>query len=374
MVFLIFEAFLAKGKTRILHQIGMCGAIASIVNESQEVFQLTAFGHALAGALGGVFSNAVVYPLDTVKTHIQAGSRRHGKEAHKSILKLLFKIVKEEGTSGLYKGFGMNMVSVFTQQYAYFFFYTFIRQTYLKRLMRIRKSSKVFISTGMELLLGAIAGALAQVLTIPISIIATRQQVGRSKEHTTSSSTTRQNGDSFLDVGRQVVREHGIGGLWLGIKPSLLLTVNPAITYGVFERVKGVVLAGNTDAKLSPGRSFLLGAFSKSLATIVTYPYIMAKVRVQASLKDEDTLEDLEAGKGKGKEKEQIDVAHKPKYSGSMDVLKKVWNSDGFLGWYQGMATQILKAVLTQALLFVSKDKFEEHALFILLLWKRLFG
>lgn len=137
--------------------------------------------------------------------------------------------------------------------------------------MRIRKSSKVFISTGMELLLGAIAGALAQILTIPISVIATRQQIGHSKENTMSSSSTKQTGDSFLDVGRQVVREHGIGGLWLGIKPGLLLTTNPAITYGVFERVKGLALAGNTDAKLSPGHSFLLGAFSKSLATIVTF-------------------------------------------------------------------------------------------------------
>ncbi|KAG9105504.1 ADP/ATP carrier protein, partial [Ceratobasidium sp. 392] len=45
--------------------------------------QLTPFGHALAGALGGVFSNAVVYPLDTAKTRIQAagssGKDKKGK-------------------------------------------------------------------------------------------------------------------------------------------------------------------------------------------------------------------------------------------------------------------------------------------------------
>ncbi|GJJ08375.1 hypothetical protein Clacol_002589 [Clathrus columnatus] len=334
------------------------------MSESNKVVHLTAFGHALAGALGGVFSNAVVYPLDTAKTHIQAGSRRHSKDVHRSVLKLLLNIMKEEGFSGFYKGFGTSMVSVFTQQYAYFFFYTLVRQAYLRRLERIRSSSKVLISTGVELLLGAVAGVLAQLCTTPISVIATRQQIGHSRESTAEPSSTKPKGDSFIAVGRQIVQEHGVGGLWLGIKPSLVLTVNPAITYGVFERVKGVILGEDTDTKLSPGVSFMLGAFSKSLATIVTYPYIMAKVRVQTSVKDKNSLEELEEGKGKGKEREG--TTHKPRYSGSIDVLRKVWKSEGFLGWYQGMGAQILKAVLTQALLFVSKDQFERYALVIL--------
>lgn len=63
----------------------------------------------------------------------------------------------------------------------------------------------------------------------------------------------------------------------------------------------------------------------------------MAKVRVQASPRDGDEIEDLEKGKGKGKEKssEPDGVKPKLKYSGSMDVLRKVRNADGFLGWYQ---------------------------------------
>ena len=36
------------------------------------------------------------------------------------------------------------------------------------------------LSTAAELLLGAAAGALAQIFTIPVSVIATRQQIGRS--------------------------------------------------------------------------------------------------------------------------------------------------------------------------------------------------
>ena len=134
------------------------------------------------------------------------------------------------------------------------------------------------LSTVAELALGAIAGALAQIFTIPVSVIATRQQLGvhkgTSKGKGKASEEGEGNDGSFLAVAREIVREEGVAGLWLGIKPGLVLTVNPAITYGVFERMKGAMLAarervGNTNASLGPGLSFALGATSKSLATVV---------------------------------------------------------------------------------------------------------
>ena len=125
------------------------------------------------------------------------------------------------------------------------------------------------MSTAAELLLGAVAGALAQIFTIPVSVIATRQQVGRPERFLDISEE--EEDDSFLGVAREIVEEEGITGLWLGLKPGLVLTVNPAITYGVFERVKSLILLGRGDSstKMGPWLSFLIGALSKTLATIV---------------------------------------------------------------------------------------------------------
>jgi solute carrier family 25 (peroxisomal adenine nucleotide transporter), member 17 len=165
-------------------------------------------------------------------------------------------------------------------EYAYFFFYSFVRNAYISRITRkLPPGSKVpALSTVAELLLGAIAGALAQIFTIPVSVIATRQQVGRSLDKSSSPVSPKSQGqsgdndDSFWGVAKEIVDEEGITGLWLGLKPGLVLTVNPAITYGVFERVKSVLLQarglGEND-KLSPLLSFLVGAFSKTLATVV---------------------------------------------------------------------------------------------------------
>jgi hypothetical protein len=238
------------------------------------------------------------------------------------------------------------------KEYAYFFFYSWVRSSYIKRLTsKLPPGSKLPpLSTAAELLLGAVAGALAQIFTIPVSVIATRQQVGRPEKSNISGYDTVTD-DSFMAVAHEIIAEEGVTGLWLGLKPGLVLTVNPAITYGVFERVKSLVLMakGDVTTKMSPWLSFIVGALSKTLATIVstvflhdcavklwfwfqvTYPYIMAKVRIQARTADAEVA--LEQGKPAPHPHE---FHHKQgKHVGALQILSRVWKREGFIGWYQ---------------------------------------
>jgi hypothetical protein len=109
----------------------------------------------------------------------------------------------------------------------------------------------------------------------------------------------------------------------------------------------------------------------------------MAKVRIQARSTDKDTSEseDLPGG--------QIgNTKPKAKQSGALSLLLRVLRKEGFVGWYQvditnlifaihvdkieqGMSAQIIKAVLSQALLFVSKEQFEHWALAIMVLFAK---
>ncbi|KAH6913229.1 adenine nucleotide transporter [Coprinopsis sp. MPI-PUGE-AT-0042] len=340
--------------------------------QSKPAQPLTPLAAALAGALGGCFSTAIVYPLDVAKTRIQA-LPKGGGSVNTSMLSQLIRIYKTEGLAGMYRGFGATMLNTFSQQYAYFFFYSFVRTSYTKRLLsKLPPGSKLpALSTAAELLLGALAGALAQIFTIPVSVIATRQQVGRPAKTISGVpvESEAETDDSFLGVAKEIIEEEGVGGLWLGIKPGLVLTVNPAITYGVFERVKSLYLLASKNGitKLSPWLSFIIGALSKTLAT-VTYPYIMAKVRIQARSADaEDALE----------HHSELPKPHtfhhdKRRHVGALDILARVWRKEGFVGWYQGMQAQITKAVLSQALLFMSKEQFEQWALAIIVLLTRL--
>ena len=161
---------------------------------------------------------------------------------------------------------GFDSCALIVVEYAYFFFYSWVRNAYLRRRARMATTGKAFvpISVAVELLLGAIAGALAQIFTIPVAVIATRQQL--SENVTTTGQKER--GDSFLEIGQEIIEEDGVTGLWTGLRPGLVLTVNPAITYGTFERLKSGFFA--PDARLSPFISFFMGAFSKTLATVVS--------------------------------------------------------------------------------------------------------
>ncbi|KAJ3284875.1 ADP/ATP carrier protein, partial [Blyttiomyces sp. JEL0837] len=226
------------------------------------------------------------------------------------------KIFRNEGITGLYAGLGAGLFGTVASSFSYFYFYSSIRTKYVNS-----RPAGAEISTPMELLLGAAAGALSQLFTLPIAVVTTRQQ-----------TSTKDEKRGFVKTMQTIVHEEGIPGLWKGLKASLVLCINPAITYGMFERVKVLFLRRKLaaagagvkleDLRLSSLEIFIIGALSKTLATVVTYPYIMAKVRMQ--WKPPKSAESLSEKQRKALQ-----------YHGSIDVLRKVFESDGILGWYK---------------------------------------
>lgn len=182
-----------------------------------------------------------------------------------------------------------------------------------------------------------------------MAVIATRQQLWVAPHGATGKSAVE---PSLLQTAADIVRDGGITALWTGLKPGLVLTANPAITYGVFERVKAWVLSGAREGgKMTVGESFLVGVLSKTLATVVTYPYIFAKVRLQAGPEDHHV-----------EEEQGVQIKPHKRATGAIQLLTEVYQEQGFKGWYQGMGAQITKAVLCQGILFVCKDQFEDQA------------
>jgi len=144
------------------------------------------------------------------------------------------KIVEKEGVSGLYSGMAGSLLGVASTNFAYFYWYSVVRTLY----MASAKSPKP-PGTAIELSLGAAAGAVAQIFTIPVAVITTRQQ-------------TQPKGDKkgLIETGREVVEsEDGWSGLWRGLKASLILVINPAITYGAYQRLKEGLFPGKNNLK-----------------------------------------------------------------------------------------------------------------------------
>jgi prenyltransferase beta subunit len=135
-----------------------------------------------------------------------------------------------------------------------------------------------------------------------------------------------------------------------GLGISLLLTSNPAIQYTVFDQLKQHLLKqknakaenGSSPVVLSAFMAFVLGAVSKSVATVLTYPAIRCKVMIQAA----DESKENETKKPRRRTRKTIP-----------GVVYAIWRKEGMLGFFKGLQAQILKTVLSSALLLMIKEK-----------------
>lgn len=157
-----------------------------------------------------------------------------------------------------------KLTVIFCKNFVYFYAYGIIRGGYVKR------KGNQEISTLMELLLGALSGkipylfpffyfvigATTQFFTLPIAVITTRQQTLPPNEQT-----------PFFHSISKIIDDDGYKGLWRGLQASLVLCINPAITYGLFERLKSILEKKRSLTSLD---AFCIGAVSKTLATVVT--------------------------------------------------------------------------------------------------------
>ncbi|OQO08119.1 hypothetical protein B0A48_06913 [Cryoendolithus antarcticus] len=301
--------------------------------------EIPPWGLAIAGSTGAVLANSLVYPLDIVKTRLQVQIKKRPNSSNKlaendssatttndrhynGTIHAIQTILEDEGIMGLYSGMAGSLLGVASTNFAYFYWYSTVRTLYLTRVQKNTSAP----NTAVELALGAVAGALAQLFTIPIAVVTTRQQ-------------TQPKGDKkgLLATAKEVIdSEDGYSGLWRGLKASLVLVVNPAITYGAYQRLKDVIYPGKQI--LRAHEAFLLGAMSKSLATIATQPLIVAKVGLQSRPPP--------ARNGKP-------------FKSFGEVMAFIIHHEGALGLFKGIGPQILKGLLVQGLLMMTKERLE---------------
>ncbi|KAK7049544.1 hypothetical protein VNI00_005575 [Paramarasmius palmivorus] len=174
----------------------------------------------------------------------------------------------------------------------------------------------------------------------PLWVIQTSQAVQTMDSSPHQKTVTKL---GFIQAIHKVMEKSGIQGFWRGIGPALILTVNPVIQYTVFEQLKNFLVKKRTArlraaglvaaVVLSDFDFFILGAISKLVATLTTYPYIVVKSRLQAG---------------------------HVKYKSSVDGLKTIIKEEGFGGLYKGAGSKLTQSVLTAAFLFAAQRRIYE--------------
>lgn len=130
---------------------------------------------------------------------------------------------------------------------------------------------------------------------------------------------------------RSRYKEGGVAAFYRGLAASVLLCINPAIYNTVFDQLKARVLA-RAQARAGPHKvvalstvqAFVLGVIAKAIATLLTYPYIRAKMVMQASSRAQRAkAEESEAGEAERKGTDDTSS------SGGVDLSQAVSGSRG---------------------------------------------
>ncbi|KQK22432.1 peroxisomal nicotinamide adenine dinucleotide carrier [Brachypodium distachyon] len=311
----------------------------------------------LAGAGGGIVAQLLTYPLQTVNARQQT-ERDPSKPAFKDgAVRQMCLVVRNEGWERLYSGLPPSLVGTAASQGVYYYFYQIFRSR--AEAAALRRSIGGFGdgSVGMlqSLTVAALSGCVNVLLTNPIWVVVTRMQTHRktNKQQSPALDKAIQTAPveniphKTINIIQDLYKEAGVLGFWKGVVPALIMVSNPAIQFMLYESLlKKLKKRRASNLKGADGLTaieiFLLGAVAKLGATLVTYPLLVVKARLQA--------------------KQMITDDKRHRYKGTFDALTKMMHYEGLSGLYKGMGTKIVQSVFASALLFMIKEELVKGA------------
>mmetsp|Transcript_14256 Transcript_14256/g.29489 ORF Transcript_14256/g.29489 Transcript_14256/m.29489 type:complete len:345 (+) Transcript_14256:156-1190(+) len=327
----------------------------------------TIASEALAAAVGGAVSSGVLYPLEVLKTRMQADDVTEGEkenndddeedtgdeETSDDNNKTSSSVTAVDYARNLYRNEGMGVffdgmeVSAFQsaiEKALYFFAYTALKRGYARARTRGQNNKNHKLSAVASVLLGCIAEWVHLPVTLPIDALTTAIQTSGGLK---SDKMDGQKTQDVLALWMILWKEKSF---YKGIEAYWILCFKPALQYAIFEQLKAWKLRlkrgdGRSSSQLSAGEAFLLGMFSRTVATLAVFPFVRAKVRMQSLAR----------------------APSDPKAEGSSPslgspatiwkLLAENYSSGGLKALYQGLGPELTRGVLSAALMMMVKER-----------------
>lgn len=329
----------------------------------------------VAASFGGAFSASALYPLEVLKTKMQAKSKDDDVASSKetssnssesegssddmevidtptdknggtrssssssasdqstSALTYAKDLYQKQGIAPFYAGIETSAFQSATEKALYFFAYTGFKNIYTFFAGNQKMGATV------NLLLGCLAEWAHLPITLPLDCWTTQIQTGDNGKKAPLAILM-----TMLSEG------DGIRGMYKGIQAYTVLCLKPAIQYTVFEQVKSIMLirkrlaTGNNPNSstrkeadtLTAMEAFLLGMIARTVATIVTFPYLRAKVVLQS---------------------QKVIDGDNTKKTNIPSMIAKMYMSGGLGECFQGLGPELTRGVFSAALMMMMKEK-----------------
>ena len=339
----------------------------------------------MAGAGGALLALLTTYPLMTLNTRQHTefndrdarGDARGPPPPRSSIPDQLIEVMREGGgVAALYRGIEPAVIGTVTSQAVYNYWYAILRGRHIRR----NGANPGALSS---LAIASLAGAVNVLLTIPIWTVCVRMQAERKREEAfererkrgrgrdsrassrseslagrlfSFSFSSRDASDSdsetafethlvarkktFAETTAAVWEDSGVAGFWQGVVPSRVMVSNPALQYAFYEAAadafKRPKARKGRAVELTAAEVFVAASLAKLGATVLTYPVLLVKSRLQAMGKSTDPA---------------------MRYSGTLDAARRIFREEGPAAFYRGFGTKVTQTVFAAALMFAAKEE-----------------
>lgn len=248
-----------------------------------------------------------------------------------STFAVIKQIIRDEGIASLYRGIGPTLESLCISNFVYFYTFHSLKAVF-------SPAGEKNASAIKDLLLASIAGAINVLTTTPFWVVNTRLKMkGIGKENSAPDY------DNLIQGLMTVAKKEGVRGLWSGTIPSLILVSNPAIQFMMYEMIKrNIQKVSKSPNDLSSFTVFMMGAISKAIATVVTYPLQLVQTRQRHSAKTAT---------------KELSMA---------EIIQVIIRTQGVYGLFRGLEAKILQTVSTAALMFVIYEKVATYVRLVL--------
>lgn len=264
------------------------------------------------GSIAGCIGATVVYPIDLVKTRMQA--QRH-KAVYANSFDCFRKIVANEGLKGLYSGLGAQLVGVAPEKA--------IKLTVNDLVRKFGTGDDGQITMKWEVLAGMSAGACQVIFTNPLEIVKIRLQMqGNHSPQVPGEIPLKR-----LTAGK-IIKQLGIKGLYKGASACLLRDVPfLAIYFPTYANLKKHLfnfdpLNPNARNKLDSWQLLIAGALAGAPAAFFTTPADVIKTRLQVESKKGET-----------------------KYHGIGHAARVILKEEGFSAFFKGSLARVFRSL-----------------------------
>ncbi|EFA81562.1 mitochondrial substrate carrier family protein [Heterostelium album PN500] len=264
--------------------------------------------HLVAGAIAGVAEHVGMYPIDTVKTHIQAVTGSY----QTSGLQMTRQIISRSGVSGLFKGVTAVAAGAAPAHAIHFAIYEYLRH----KICGGDKAHHHPIKTGAA---GAFATMVSEAVASPMDAVKQRMQLQIT------------NYGGMVDCMKSMWTREGIRAFYAGYTTSLVMNVPYyGFYFASYESLKKLMepLHKKNEKNYTLMLHLVAGGGAGMVAAGFTNPFDVAKTRLQC----------------------QGDIGRH--YSGMVDALRTIWKEEGVAGMMSGVKPRIVFHSMSSAIVW----------------------